>query len=71
MESSDGQENIFSTTGGGAARMGSNTQPAAWAALLFDYATRRLFFSYEPRVLYAGDIETYSGYSMGKIVREK
>jgi hypothetical protein len=54
----DGQGNIFSMTGGGMARQGSNNRPAAWAALLVDYETRRLFFSYEPRLMYADDIET-------------
>ena len=53
----DGQGNIFSMTGLGMARQGSNNQPAAWAALLADYETRRWFFSYEPRVMYAGNIE--------------
>jgi hypothetical protein len=53
----DGQGNIFSMTGAGIARQGSNTQGAAWAALLADYETRRVFFSYEPRLLYAGNIE--------------
>jgi len=53
----DGQGNIFSMTGAGMARQGSNNQPAAWAALLADYETRRWFFSYEPRVMYAGNIE--------------
>jgi hypothetical protein len=53
----DGQGNIFSKTGAGMARQGSNNQPAAWAALLGDYETRRWFFSYEPRFMYAGDIE--------------
>ena len=54
----DGQGNIFSMTGGGVARQGSDNHPAAWAAILADYETRRLFFSYEPRLMYAGDIET-------------
>src|SRR4030088_19480 len=54
----DGQGNIFSMTGAGIARQGSNSQPAAWAALLADYETRRWFFSYEPRLVYAGDIES-------------
>lgn len=54
----DGQGNIFSMTGAGAARQGSANEPAAWAALLADYETRRLFFSYEPRLMYARDIET-------------
>jgi hypothetical protein len=53
----DGQGNIFSMTGAGMARQGSNNQPAAWAALLADYETRRWFLSYEPRLTYAGDIE--------------
>jgi hypothetical protein len=53
----DGQGNIFSMTGAGMARQGSNTQPAAWAALLADYETRRVFLSYEPRLMYAGNIE--------------
>lgn len=53
-----GQGNIFSMTGVGAARQGSNNQPAAWAALLADYETRRVFFSYEPRLMYGGNIES-------------
>ena len=53
----DGQGNIFSMTGAGMARQGSNNQPAAWAGLLADYETRRWFFSYEPRLTYAGNIE--------------
>jgi hypothetical protein len=44
-------------TGAGMARQGSNNQPAAWAALLADYETRRWFFSYEPRLSYAGNID--------------
>jgi hypothetical protein len=54
----EGQGNIFTMTGAGTARQGSNGQPAAWVALLADYETRRLFFSYEPRLVYAGAIET-------------
>jgi hypothetical protein len=53
----DGQGNIFSMTGAGASWQGSHTQPAAWASLVFDYETRRYFFSYEPRLMYSGDIE--------------
>src|SRR4051812_29319987 len=53
----DGQGNIFSMTGAGMARQGSNSQPAAWDSLLADFETRRVFFSYEPRLMYAGDIE--------------
>jgi hypothetical protein len=54
----NGQGNIFSMTGAGTSRQGSNSQPAAWAALLADYETRRLFLSYEPRLMYAEAIET-------------
>ena len=54
----DGQGNIFSMTGAGTARRGSDSQPAAWVALLADYETRRVFLSYEPRLMYGGDIET-------------
>ena len=54
----DGQGNIFAMTGAGAARQGSNSQPAAWAAFLADYETRRVFFSYEPRLMYGGNIES-------------
>jgi hypothetical protein len=53
----DGQGNIFTMTGVGMARQGSNNQPSAWAALLADYETRRWFLSYEPRLTYAGNIE--------------
>jgi hypothetical protein len=52
-----GQGNIFAMTGGGLARQGSRNEPAAWLTLLADYETRRVFFSYEPRVMYAGNIE--------------
>jgi hypothetical protein len=54
----DGQGNIFSMTGAGISRQGSNTQPAVWATLLADYETRRVFFSYEPRLMYGGNIES-------------
>lgn len=53
-----GQGNIFSMTGAGMTRQGSRSQPAAWVALLADYETRRVFLSYEPRLMYSGDIET-------------
>ena len=53
----DGQGNIFSMTGGGVARQGARNQAAAWVSILADYETRRVFFSYEPRWVYAGDIE--------------
>src|SRR3977135_4317118 len=51
----EGQGNIFSMTGAGMARQGSNNQPAAWAGLPGDYETRRWFFSYERRLTHTGD----------------
>ena len=58
----DGQGNIFSMTGVGAAR--TNTQGpdtthfAAWTGVLADYETRRIFTSYELRLMYAQHIES-------------
>lgn len=65
----NGQGNIFSMTGAGVARQGIDNQTAAWAGLLADYESRRVFFSYEPRLMYAGNIEksfwqrTYAGFA--------
>jgi hypothetical protein len=53
----DGQGNIFAMTGAGVTRQGTDDEPSAWVSLLADYETRRVFFSYEPRVMYAGNIE--------------
>lgn len=53
----DAQGNIFFLSGAGAAQQGSNTEPAAWAGILADYETRRIFVSYENQTLYAGDID--------------
>jgi hypothetical protein len=70
----DGQGNIFSMTGAGIARQGSDDQPAAWAVLLADYETRRWFFSYEPRLTYAGNIDksfwqrAYAGFAPYQIM---
>jgi hypothetical protein len=53
----DGQGNIFNMSGIGVALYRHNTQPAAWTAFLADYESRRLFLSYEPRLVWDGDIE--------------
>jgi hypothetical protein len=53
----EGQGNLFAMAGGGNARQGAENQPAAWLTLLGDYETRRVFFSYESRFIYAGHIE--------------
>jgi hypothetical protein len=53
----DGQGNIFAITGAGEARQGSRNEPTAWLTLMGDYETRRVYFSYESRFMYARDIE--------------
>ena len=53
----EGQGNIFAMTGAGEARQGTRNEPAAWLTLMGDYETRRVFFSYESRFMYARDIE--------------
>ncbi len=53
----DGQGNIFNMSGVGIAHDGSENEFAAWTGFLADYETRRIFISYEPRFMYAGDID--------------
>jgi hypothetical protein len=53
----EGQGNVFAMSGAGEARQGSRSEPAAWLTLLGDYETRRVYFSYESRFMYARDIE--------------
>jgi hypothetical protein len=53
----EGQGNIFNMTGVGMARQGIKNEPAAWTTLMADYETRRIFASYEIRLMYAEDIE--------------
>lgn len=54
----EGQGNIFSMTGIGVSDLDGHIQPSAWQGFLADYETRRIFTSYEMRLMYAGDIET-------------
>jgi hypothetical protein len=53
-----GQGNIFNMTGFGISELEGKFEPSAWTGILGDYETRRIFFSYEARLMYAGDIET-------------
>ncbi|MFL6520172.1 MAG: hypothetical protein ACJ8NS_08125 [Chthoniobacterales bacterium] len=53
----EGQGNVFAMSGAGEARQGTRTEPVAWLTLLGDYETRRVYFSYESRFMYARDIE--------------
>lgn len=53
----DGQGNIFNMTGAGVSRFNGNNEFSAWTGILADYETRRIFTSYEARLMYAGDIE--------------
>lgn len=54
----DGQGNIFNMTGVGISGLDGKTEPSAWTGFLADYETRRIFTSYELRLMYAGDIES-------------
>lgn len=54
----DGQGNIFNMTGAGVSVMDGETEPSVWTGFLADYETRRIFTSYEARLMYANDIET-------------
>lgn len=54
---SDGQANIFNSTGAGVSHFHADDQFSAWTGFLADYETRRIFTSYEIRGMYAGDIE--------------
>lgn len=53
----DGQGNIFNMTGAGITHDGSDNEASVWTGFLADYETRRIFISYEPRFMYAGDID--------------
>lgn len=53
----DGQGNIFNMTGVGVSRYHGYDRFSAWTSVLLDYETRRIFTSYELRLMYAGDIE--------------
>ncbi len=57
----EGQGNIFTMTGAGLAQRNgagpNDTQFAAWTGVLADYETRRIFTSYELRLMYAQHIE--------------
>ena len=55
---SDGQANIFNSTGVGIADEAGKTRGAAWTSILADYETRRIFSSYEIRGMYADDINS-------------
>lgn len=53
----EGQGNIFNMTGAGVSRYHGDNEASAWTSMLADYETRRIFTSYELRLMYAGDIE--------------
>ncbi len=53
----DGQGNIFNMTGMGVSHGNDDNEFSAWTGFLADYETRRIFISYEPRIMYAGDID--------------
>jgi hypothetical protein len=53
----DSQGNLYLLTGLGEARHGNDADPAATLGLEGDWETRRIYFSYENRLICAGDIE--------------
>lgn len=53
----DSQGNLFLQTGLGVAEHRGEIDPAASLGLEADWETRRIYFSYENRYLYAGDVE--------------
>lgn len=53
----DGQGNIFTMTGAGTSRYQGAENASAWASILADYETRRVFYSYEARLMYVDTVE--------------
>ncbi len=53
----EGQGNIFNMSGAGISRYHGDNEFSAWTGFLADYETRRIFTSYELRLMYADDIE--------------
>jgi DNA-binding transcriptional MerR regulator len=53
----DGQGNIFSMTGAGISHYQDEKKFTAWTGMLADYETRRIFTSYEARLMAADTIE--------------
>ena len=56
----EGQGNIFNMTGLGASTLEGKAHASVWTSLLADYETRRVFTSYELRLMDAAGIETYA-----------
>jgi len=54
---SDGQANIFNMSGAGMSTYRGTNNFAAWSGILADYETRRVFTSYEVKLMYADHIE--------------
>ncbi len=53
----DGQGNIFNMSGVGASHYHGDNYFTAWTSLLADYETRRIFTSYELRLMYVNHLE--------------
>lgn len=53
----DGQGNIFNMSGAGVSHYHGEDSFSAWTGFLADYETRRIFTSYEVRLMYADHIE--------------
>ncbi len=53
----EGQGNIFNMTGAGVSHYQDKDKFSAWTGILADYETRRIFTSYEARLMYVDTIE--------------
>ena len=53
------QGNIFNSSGLGVSRYQGDNEFTAWTGVLGDYETRRIFTSYEARVMHVDNVENY------------
>lgn len=52
------QGNVFNMTGIGLSFLNGTNEASAWTGFLADYETRRIFTSYEARIMFVNEIET-------------
>ena len=62
----DGQGNIFNMSGAGISHYHGDNRFTAWTGILADYETRRIFTSYEVRLMYADQLEN-SAWQRGRV----
>lgn len=62
----ESQGNLYFVSAAGALISGSKTEPAVYAGISSDWETQRIYFAYENRFLYGGNIEQ-SVFQRGRI----